>query len=336
MMAVTASLSNSVGKQAACNALDIARATFYRHQARQNGAGNRPQRPAPPLALSIEEKQIVLDTAHEKRFWDATPYQIFAALLDEGRYLASVRTIYRVLAGNDEIKERRKQVSRQHYQKPELLATGPNQVWSWDITKLKGPEKWTYFHLYVILDIFSRYVVGWMVAHRESAVLAKRLINDTCEKQQILQGELTLHADRGSSMRSKAVAHLLADLGVTKTHSRPHISNDNPYSEAQFKTLKYSPGFPERFGSIQDAREFCRGFFAWYNTVHKHSGIGLMTPQQVHYGQALQLQSQRAKVLESAFKNHEKRFKGRMPKPFPLPDAAWINKPDNNQDIILL
>jgi putative transposase len=335
MMAVTASLSNSVGKKTACNALDIARATFYRHQARQDGAGNRPQRPAPPLALSIEEKQDVLDTAHEKRFWDANPYQIFAALLDEGRYLASVRTIYRVLAENNEIKERRKQVSRQHYQKPELLATGPNQVWSWDITKLKGPEKWTYFHLYVILDIFSRYVVGWMVAHRESAVLAKRLINDTCEKQQIPQGQLTLHADRGSSMRSKVVAHLLADLGVTKTHSRPHISNDNPYSEAQFKTLKYSPGFPERFGSIQDAREFCRGFFAWYNTVHKHSGIGLMTPQQVHYGQALQIQNQRAKVLESAFKDHEKRFKGRMPKPFPLPDAAWINKPDNNQDILL-
>ena len=333
-MAAVASLSESVGKKAACNALIVPRATFYRRYGKKEIDKDN-QRPVPPLALSAEERQAVLDVAHEKRFWDSTPYQIFATLLDEGKYLGSVRTIYRILSQNNEVKERRNQVSRPHYQKPELLATEPNQVWSWDITKLKGPAKWTYFYLYVILDIYSRYVVGWMVAHRESAALAKRLIQETCEKQYIAEGQLCIHADRGSSMKSKVVANLLADLGVTKTHSRPYVSNDNPYSESQFKTLKYCPGFPERFGSIQDAREFCRKFFTWYNTVHKHSGIGLMTPEQVHYGQAQHILNHRAKVLESAFKEHEKRFKGKMPKPLPLPEAAWINKPDDCQTALL-
>jgi putative transposase len=333
-MDATVSLGTIVGKKAACNAMTIPRATFYRHHAKSTVV-NVCQRPSPPLALSPEERQAILDVAHEERFWDATPYQMYATLLDEGQYLGSVRTIYRVLSANNEVKERRKQVTRPRYQKPELLAVAPNEVWSWDITKLKGPEKWNYFHLYVILDIFSRYVVGWMVAHRESAILAKRLIEETCEKQQIPERQLTLHADRGSSMKSKLVAHLLADLGVTKTHNRPHVSNDNPYSESQFKTLKYSPGFPERFGSIQHAREFCQGFFTWYNTIHKHSGIGLLTPEQVHYGQAQDILEQRAFVLESAFKDHAKRFKGKMPKPFPLPKAAWINKPDDSQAILL-
>jgi putative transposase len=333
-MPVTVSLSEMVGKKAACDAMAIPRATLYRHQGKSTVVEPH-RRPAPPLALSPVERQEILDVAHEQRFWDATPYQIYATLLDEGQYLGSVRTIYRVLSANNEVRERRKQVSRPRYQKPELLATAPNEVWSWDITKLKGPAKWNYFHLYVILDIFSRYVVGWMVAHRESATLAKRLIEETCTKQQISKKQLTLHADRGSSMKSKLVAHLLADLGITKTHNRPHVSNDNPYSESQFKTLKYSPGFPERFGSIQDAREFCQRFFPWYNTVHKHSGIGLMTPEQVHYGQAQQILEQRAVVLESAFKDHAKRFKGKMPKPFPLPKAAWINKPDESQAILL-
>jgi len=331
-MGAVAELGETVGVNTACQALAVPRSSFYRHRAKTNSpVGPVADRPSPPLALSPEERQTILDVAHEKRFWDATPYQIYATLLDEGRYLASIRTIYRVLTSNREVRERRRQVSRPRYQKPELLATKPNEVWSWDITKLKGPAKWTYFQLYVIIDIFSRYVVGWMVAHRESAALAKRLIAETCRKQQISREQLTLHADRGSSMKSKLVAHLLADLGVTKTHSRPHVSNDNPYSEAQFKTLKYSPGFPERFGSIQDARAFCQGFFTWYNTIHKHSGIGLMTPEQVHFGQACQIQQHRQAVLESAFKEHEKRFKGKMPKPFPLPEAAWINKPPSSQ-----
>lgn len=331
MMAAVASLSDTVGKNGACEALAIPRATFYRHMDRKASVTEN-QRPAPPLALSDQERQAVLDAAHEQRFWDASPYQIYATLLDEGRYIASISTFYRVLAANQEVRERRKQVCRPKYQKPELLATGPNQVWSWDITKLKGPAKWTYFQLYVILDIFSRYVVGWMVAHRESAALAERLIARTYAKQKIARNQLILHADRGSSMRSKLVAHLLSDLGVTKTHSRPHVSNDNPYSEAQFKTLKYSPKFPERFGSIQDARTFCQEFFSWYNCVHKHTGIALMTPEQVHYGQAEKIQAHRAAVLENAFKEHEKRFKGKMPKPFTLPEAAWINKPESSQE----
>ncbi len=313
-------LGQEVGKKAACKALGVSRATYYRH------TSSRPvrpiNRPTPPLALTENEQQQVLDELHSERFWDQSPMEVYDTLLDEGRYLCSIKTMYRILDKHDEVKERRRQVSRPRYKKPELLATGPNKVWSWDITKLKGPVKWTYFYLYVILDIYSRYVVGWMVAHREQAALAKRLIKDTCAKQQ-----LTLHADRGSSMKSKVVANLLADLGVTKTHSRPYVSNDNPYSEAQFKTLKYCPGFPDRFGCIEDARTFCRSFFTWYNREHKHSGIGLMTPEQVHYGQAQEILEHRSRTLKAAFDKFPNRFKGRIPSPMSLPEAVWINKP---------
>jgi len=325
-METTATLSKDVGKKAACEALSVVRSTFYRRMITPE-AVKETERPAPPLALAGAEEQQVLDILHEERFCDQTPYEVYATLLDEAIYLCSVRTMYRILDKNHEVKERRKQVMRSHYEKPELLATGPNQVWSWDITKLKGPKKWTYYYLYVILDIFSRYVVGWLVAHRESAALAKRLIEETCEKQNISEGQLLIHADRGPSMTSKAVAHLLADLGVTKTHSRPHVSNDNPYSESHFKTLKYHPEFPDVFGSIQDARSFCRDFFAWYNTDHKHSGIGFLTAEQVHYGLAEEILNNRASVLKSAFEKHPNRFKGRIPKPLPLPEAAWINPP---------
>ena len=257
-MSAVADLSRHTSTRAACAALNMPRATYYRRSA---STSQVVERPAPPLALNEVEEKQVLEVLHEPRFRDFTPYYVYATLLDEGVYHCSIRTMYRVLAKHDEVRERRRQVTRPHYQKPELLATGPNQVWSWDITKLKGPAKWNYYHLYVILDIYSRYVVGWMVAHREAASLAKRLIKDTCQKQGILPDQLTLHADRGSSMKSKTVAFLLADLGVTKTHSRPQVSNDNPYSESQFKTLKYSPEFPHRFGSIEDARGFCRQFF---------------------------------------------------------------------------
>ena len=325
-MESAATLSNDVGKKASCEALEVSRSTFYRTMVTAKPKELK-QRPAPPLALSDAEEQRVLDNLHEERFLDSNPYQVYATLLDEDIYLCSVRTMYRILDKQNEVKERRNQVCRPHYEKPELLATRPNQVWSWDITKLKGPQKWTYFYLYVILDIFSRYVVGWMVAHRESAALAKRLITETCEKQQICEGSLLIHADRGPSMTSKAVAHLLADLGITKTHSRPHVSNDNPYSEAQFKTLKYHPEFPSRFGAVQDARSFCQVFFPWYNTEHKHSGIGFLTPEQVHYGLAEEILINREQILQSAFKEHPNRFKGKMPKPLPLPEAAWINPP---------
>ena len=266
---------------------------------------------------------------HSERFVDLAPHQAYATLLDEGIYHCSISTMYRILrAEHGDVKERRNQVNRPVYEKPELLATGANTVWSWDITKLKGPQKWTYFHLYVIMDIFSRYVVGWMVAHREQKALAKRLIDESCRKQNIQPDQLTLHADRGASMKSKEVAFLLSDLGVTKTHSRPHVSNDNPYSESAFKTLKYCPKFPERFGSIQDARGFCRDFFNWYNKEHCHSGIGLMTPEQVHYGLSDQIRNGRQTTLDAAFQKHPNRFKGKRPEPHKLPEAVWINKPE--------
>ena len=252
--------------------------------------------------------------------------QVFATALDEGNYICSQRTLYRLLDNCGEVRERRDQLYRPTYTRPELLATGPNQVWSWDITKLKGPRKWNYFHLYVIIDIFSRKVVGWMIAPRESAVLAQRLIAETIAKEGIAPGQLTIHADRGSSMKSKDVAFLLADLGVTKTHSRPHVSNDNPYSEAHFKTMKYRPDFPDRFGSIEDARCFCQRFFEWYNNEHRHSGIGMMTPANVHHGRATQVREKRALTLEAAWRRHPERF-AKQPQPLALPTAAWINPP---------
>jgi len=252
-------------------------------------------------------------------------------LLDAGTYLCSVRTMYRILEENQEVRERRNQLRHPGYKKPELLATAPNQVWSWDITKLRGPVKWTYYYLYVILDIFSRYVVGWMVAHREKSALAKKLIEQSCEKQDIQRDQLIIHADRGPSMTSKPVAFLLADLGVTKSHSRPYVSNDNPYSESQFKTMKYRPDFPERFGCIEDSRSFGQDFFRWYNTEHYHSGIGYLTPEDVHYGRAEQIIKERERVLEAAFEKHPNRFKGKVPKPMALPGAVWINKPSPNE-----
>jgi putative transposase len=319
-------LATEVGAAAACRSLDIGRATYYRRRASPSSEAPA-ARPTPPRSLSALERQEVLNILHADRFVDRAPTEVYATLLDEGRYLCSVRTMYRILDEHGEVRERRNQGRHPQYKAPELLATAPNQVWSWDITKLLGPVKWSYFCLYVILDIFSRYVAGWMIAHRESAELAKRLIAESCEKQNVAPGRLTIHADRGSSMKSKPVALLLADLGITKTHSRPHVSDDNPYSEAQFKTLKYHPGFPARFGSIEDARAFCQDFFPWYNSEHRHSGIGLMTPEMVHYGKGEQLTSQRRIVLASAFETHPERFVRGRPQPPSLPEAVWINKP---------
>ena len=249
------------------------------------------------------------------------------SLLDEGTYLGSVSTYYRVLREAGESRERRRQATHPAAVKPELAADGPNQVWSWDITKLHGPAKWTYYHLYVILDIYSRYVVGWMVATRESAALAEKLIAATCAKQGIGRGQLSIHADRGSSMTSKPVALLLADLGVTQSHSRPHVSNDNPYSEAQFKTLKYRPAFPARFASIEAARAHCQDFFPWYNDEHRHGGLGLHTPADVHYGRAAAVRAERARVLDAAYLAHPERFVRKPPAPPKLPGTSWINPP---------
>ena len=316
-----------LGAASACRALGLSRASLYRKRSRVDAEPPRP-RPAPPRALAPSERQSVLDTLHSERFVDQAPAQVHAALLDEGQYLCSPRTMYRILDSAQEVKERRDQVRRPHYVKPELLAMAPNQVWSWDITKLMGPAKWTYFYMYVLLDIFSRYVVGWMVAHRESAALAERLIGETCEKQGIEPGQLTLHADRGASMTSKPVALLLADLGVVKTHSRPQVSNDNPFSESQFKTMKYRPEFPDRFGSLQDTRSFGHIFFPWYNDEHHHSALGFFTPAMVHYGLADAVRQQRKQVLEAAYSAHPERFVRGTPEPATLPQAVWINPPE--------
>ena len=314
----------SWGIRPPCVALDVARATYYRRQSPQTAPRGRGRH---PRALSAEERHRVVEVVNGERFCDRAPAQIYASLLDEGQYLCSERTMYRILEANHQVRERRNQLRHPQYAAPELLATRPNEVWSWDITKLLGPAKWTYFYLYVILDIFSRYVVGWMVAHRESATLAQRLIEQTIKRHDIEPGKLTLHADRGSSMTSKAVALLLADLGVTKTHSRPHVSNDNPYSESQFKTMKYRPEFPERFGCLQDGRGFCGEFFHWYNHEHYHSGLGYLTPFAVHFGQAHQQREQRAAVLLRAFENNPGRFVRGVPQPPGLPEQVWINKP---------
>jgi putative transposase len=268
-----------------------------------------------------------MDVLHSERFVDKAPGEVVATMLDEEQYICSERTMYRLLEAEGEVRERRNQLRHPPYEKPELLATGPNQVWSWDITKLKGPVKWTYFYLFVILDIFSRYVVGWTLANRETAVVAKRLIQETCDKQGIVPGQVTIHADNGPAPAAKLVAQLLADLSITKSHSRPHVSNDNPYSEAQFKTLKYRPEFPPRFGCYEDAHAFCRTFFAWYNQEHRHSGIGMLTPEDLHYGRAEQIMAARQRTLDAAFQAHPERFVHGRPGPQKVPEAAWINPP---------
>ncbi len=320
-------LAPDVGSAAACRAMGVSRATLYRHRKPSQRNENDRTKPQQPRALGGEERQAVLDLLHSPRFADKPPAAVYAALLDEGKYHCSVRTMYRILHDNDEVRERRNQLRRPNYKKPELLATGPNQVWSWDITKLMGPAKWTYYYLYVILDIYSRYTVGWMLASRENADLAKRLIRDSIEKQKVVADELTIHSDRGPSMKSHTVAQLLATLGVTKSHSRPHVSNDNPFSESQFKTLKYRPGFPDRFGSQQDAQGFCGEFFHWYNDEHYHSGLGMLTPGAVHYGHAAEILAQRGETLNAAYAAHPERFVCKQPRPLSLPEAVWINPP---------
>jgi putative transposase len=323
-MTTVLELAPRFGVQPLCHALGVARATVYR---RLSPPPTRALRQASPRALSAAENAAVLALLHRPEFVDQAPQAVFATLLDQKRYLCSTRTMYRILARKAEVRERRDQLTHPAYAKPELLADGPNQVWSWDITKLLGPKKWTYFYLYIILDIFSRYVTGWMVADRESATLATHLFDETCAKQRIQPGTLTVHADRGSSMRSKPVAFLLADLGVTKTHSRPHVSDDNPFSEAHFKTLKYRPSFPARFGSLEDARAHCAAFVEWYNNQHHHSGIALMTPAVVHHGLADDVQSDRRATLSAAYHAHPERFVHGRPEPPSLADHVWINPP---------
>ena len=325
MMAIVAQQRDTVGIAPACTALSVPRATFYRRQ-KPKAITPQPRRPV-PRAMSVDERQMVLSMLNDDRFADLPPAEVYATLLDEGKFVCSVSTMYRILRENNQLKERRDQLRHPFSPAPELLATRPNELWSWDITKLKGPAKWVYFYLYVILDVFSRYVVGWMVAYQELGSLANRLITKTCQRQKIVPGQLTIHADRGSSMTSKNVALLLSDLGVTRTHGRPHVSNDNPFSESQFKTLKYTSGFPDRFGSIQDARAFCIDFFQWYNTMHHHGSLGLLTPFDVHYGLAAKRIEERTLVLRKAYEANPDRFVRGMPKPPSVPKEVWINKP---------
>ena len=309
----------------ACEAVGLVRATYYRAK---TAKGTSLSKPRSHRRLSEAERERILAVLISDEHCDKSVRQVWAELLDLEIYCCSVRTMYRILAENAAVRERRDQLRHPKYTRPELLATGPNQLWSWDITKLKGPHKWTYYYLYVLLDVWSRKVVGWMVAQRESSTLAVELIRQSCEREGIGRDQLTVHADRGSSMRSKPVAFLLADLGVTKTHSRPYTSTDNPYSEAQFKTLKYQPEFPERFGSLEDARAFLRGYFDWYNNGHRHSGIGLVTPAQRHHGMDKVVYEKRQEVMAAFYERHPERFVKGMPKPPELPGEVWINKPD--------
>lgn len=327
-------LAPTVGIVAACDFLAVARASFYRQRPLLGPPVSaapetaRPlERAVPARSLSKAEREMVLRVLHEERFQDRSPAAVQATLLDEGQYLCSTRTMYRILEQQGESRERRDQLVHPAYHKPELLATAPNQLWSWDITKLRGPAKWTYFYLYVILDVFSRYVTGWMIAYREGADLAKEFLQEAISKQQVPAGQLTIHADRGRVMKSKPVAFLMADLGVTKSHSRPYVSDDNPYSESQFRTMKYRPEFPDRFGCIQDSRAFCQQFFQWYNEEHRHSGIALLAPAMVHFGEAQTALAQRQVVLDAAYRAHPDRFVRQSPKPLPLPSEVWINKP---------
>lgn len=327
-MTTARQLAEQVPVKRVCEALGLPRSSFYRTRSPRPPKVNRP-RPASSRALTAAEQTTVRDTLNSERFADKSPYQVYAILLDEEQtYLCSISTMYRILHQNDEVRERRNQLQHPTYSKPELLATGPNQLWSWDITKLRGPATWSCYQLYVILDVFSRYVVGWRIATRESDRLAEELIAESCFKQNIDPDQLTLHADRGPSMRSKTVAQLLLDLGVTKSHSRPHTANDNPYSEAQFKTLKYRPDYPDRFASIDEARHWSQTFFTWYNTEHRHTGLGLLTPAAVHYDQAEKLIQQRRQTLQQAYQHHPERFVKGLPQPLRPPAAVWINKPE--------
>jgi len=330
MIAEKSSVNSILTKSELCDGLSIPRSSYYRLSKAKEGSEK--VRKKSPRKLSKEEEMMILSVLNSNRFCDMAPGEIYATLLDEDIYYCSERTMYRILSRNNQNVQRRQRTAN-NYQRPELLATRVNQLWSWDITKLKGPKKWTYYYLYKIMDVWSRYAVGWMVAYRESAELAQVLISETCLKQSISRDQLTLHADRGSSMKSNAVGQLLADLGVTKTHSRPHVSNDNPYSESAFKTLKYRPGFPERFGSIEDARSFCRDFFFWYNKDHRHSGIAMLTPEIVHYNLSDEIVTKRNTVLENIYKIHPERFVKGLPKSKKPDNEVWINKPERLMNV---
>jgi len=323
-------LAAKVGIKRACETLGVPRSRIYRARQPRPAAQVRQ---TPAHALSLEERIEVRETLNSERFMDKAPRQVYAALLDEGRYLCHWRTMYRILATHDEVRERRRVRRHPYYKKPELLATVPNQVWSWDITYLRGPQKWEHYPLYTVLDIYSRYVVGWMIAEVESSDLAKQLIAATALKQKIQPDQLTLHADNGAPMRGKPLSQLLVDLGITKSHNRPHTSDDNPFSEAHFKTMKYRLDYPDRFTSLSEAQTWARCFFTWYNEQHYHSGLNLFTPVSVHYSQAHVVQQQRQAVMLTAYAAHPVRFVRGEPLVKAAPAAVWINPPHASADL---
>lgn len=319
-------LSEKTGLRRACEALGISRATTYRR--RRPARQPKPRRPRqPPRALSAAERQEVLDLLHSELFIDKAPEVIVAILLEEGRWVCSARTMYRILNEEGESRERRRQRRHPEYQRPELLATAPNQVWSWDVTWLRGPVKGKYYYLYVVLDIFSRCVVGWTLARRESADIAARLIRATCRKQGIQPDQLTIHADRGAVPKAQDIADLYRTLGIGRSHSRPHVSDDNPYSESQFKTLKYIHDYPDRFASYDDAHAFCVRFMDFYNHEHRHSGIAFLTPADVHYGRTDAVLAAKTTALDAAYAAHPERFVRGRPTPKRPPPVVYINPP---------
>ncbi len=314
-----------VGTTRACALSGRSKATHYRALAGPVH-GPRPARGTPPNALTPEERDRVLRLLRSPGYRDLAVAQVWAMLLDDGRYLCSQSTMHRLLREAGENRDRRRQRTHPAKTKPHLVARAPLTVWSWDITKLPGPARGVYFDCYVVIDIFSRYVVGWTVAAAEDSVIAKDLIADAIARQGVRPGQLTIHADRGTSMTSKTVAQLLEDLGVTRTHSRPHVSDDNPYIEAHFKTLKYCPAWPGYFEDLDGARAWCEQFFDYYNHLHRHRALGLHTPASVHYGTAVEIRAQRAVTLDAAYVANPARFAAR-PTPPKLPTVAWINEP---------
>ena len=318
-------VSPDVGVKTACVATGMPRSSYYRHQKPPKRAAVKKR--VSVRALSEPEQEKVREQLNSSRFADLAPREVYATLLDEGQYYCHWRTMYRILSAQGQMRERRNQKRNPKHKRPELVATGPNQLWSWDITQFQGLEKWRCFYLYSILDVYSRFVPGWMVAEKESAELAEQLIVETCTRQAITPNQLTLHGDRGAPMTARSIIQLLTDLKVTRTHSRPYTPNDNPYSEAHFKTLKYRPDYPGSFESLAAARNWCRDFFTWYNFQHHHSGIELLTPAVVHFGLADQILADRQSVLVRAYRKHPERFVKGFPQSKTLPDAVWINPP---------
>lgn len=330
MTAIVEDLGQQVGLKRACETLNIPRSTFYRQ--RQLPAEPTP-RPVPANALSEAERTEVRRILNSERFMDQAPRQVYASLLDAGTYLCSVSTMYRILGEYKEVRERRDVRRHPTYTKPELLATAPNQVWSWDITSLRGPVKWSHFALYTVLDIFSRYMVGWLVAEIQSADLARQLIDQTARRQHIEPGQLTLHSDNGTPMKGKPLTQLLEDLGVIRSHSRPYTSDDNPFSEAQFKTMKYRPDYPDRFADIEAARQWVRQFVQWYNQDHYHSGLNLLTPASVHYGEADVIRQQRQRVMSAAYTAFPARFARGEPIVQGAPAVVYLNPPTQTTNL---